>query len=500
MIFKTFRWPVCAAVLAGALAGCALIRDDSAPHRQVSSSSLSMPMTRDMNLPAGRWPAAHWWTRYGDAQLNALMDTMLSGSPTIAAARERVKAARAQTDLVGGGLYPQVVAGALLNVQHESANGLLGPYAQNLPRLGIDGPWYTEGMIGVAGSLEIDLWGRHRAQVDAAMGMQQAREAELAAAELELTTDAARLYYAIQADYQLLDLLKASRDALTFAVQAHQGKQATGLEAQTSILAARTELLTVERQIVATQAQITQGREALRALVNVPDGDPLALKPVALPAPSAGLPDDLPYQLLARRPDLQTLRWYVQASLSQVDAARAAFYPSMDLKALFGFDSLHLNKLLRASSQQINIIPGLYLPIFDGGRLNANLRNERAASNALIEQYNQAVLNAVRDVVVNGSQLQALGAERALQKEKLQAAQFAFDAASASRQRGLSSELTVMQARLPVIVERVALLTLDERRVGQEIGLIKALGGGYQTAPDPASAPESASGAGEAVR
>jgi outer membrane protein, multidrug efflux system len=484
MIVRSLRWPMCAVAMLGALAGCALIRDDSPAHSQLQ---LSAPVGNDMHLATGEWPAARWWARYNDAQLNALMDRMLAGSPTIAAARERVLAARAQADLVGAGMWPQLVAGALLNVQHESANGLLGPYAENLPRLGIDGPWYTEGLIGIGGSLEIDLWGRHRAQVEAAMGMQRAREAEFATAELELTTDAAHLYYAIQGGYQLLDLLKASQQALAFGVQAHQGRKAQGLEAQTSLFGARSELLTVERQIVATQAQIAQNREALRALVQADDGQ-LVLQPVPLPVPSAGLPDDLPYQLLARRPDLQALRWYVQASLSQVDAARAAFYPSLDLKALFAFDSLHLNQLLRASSQQINIVPGLYLPIFDGGRLNANLRNQRAASNVLIEQYNQAVLNAVRDVVVSGNQLQALNAERSLQDEKLRAARFAQEAVRASQERGLSSQFDVTRSQLPVIVEQIALLALDERRVSEDIALIKALGGGYRTAPDRAGA------------
>jgi len=490
MIVRNLRLSLCAALMLGTFAGCAVIRNDSPPHQQLQ---LSAPIASDMHLPAGQWPAANWWTRYDDAQLNALMDRMLSGSPTIAAARERVLAARAQADLVGAGMWPQLVAGALLNVQHESANGMLGPYAQSFPRLGIDGPWYTEGLIGIGGSLEIDLWGRHRAQVEAAMGMQQAHEAELATAELELTTDAARLYYAIQAGYRLLDLLKASQQALAFGVQAHQSKAAQGLEAQTPLFGMRSELLTVERQIVAAQAQIVQDREALRALVHAPADDPLALRPVPLPMPSAGLPDDLPYQLLARRPDLQALRWYVQASLSQVDAARAAFYPSLDLKALFAFDSLHMNRLFRAASQQINIIPGLYLPIFDGGRLNANLRNERAASNMLIEQYNQAVLNAVRDVVVNGSQLQALDTERSLQDEKLRAARFAQDAVIASHERGLGSQFAVMQARLPVIAEQIALLALDTRRVSQDIALIKALGGGYDTHTGPASTPKSGS-------
>jgi multidrug efflux system outer membrane protein len=479
MIVRNLRLSVCAAALLGVFAGCALIRNDSAPHAQLQ---LSTPIATGMQLPAGQWPAAQWWTRYHDAQLNTLMERMLSGSPTIAAARERIAAARAQTDLAGSGMLPHLSAGAVVNVQHESSNGLLGPYAQNLPRLGIDGPWYTEGLIGVGGSLEIDLWGRHRAQVNAAMGMQHAHEAELATAELELTADAARLYYAIQAGYQLIDLLKASQAALDYTVEAHQGKKARGLEAQMPVLGARSESLGVQRQIVAAQAQVAQNREALRALVHAASDDPFVLQPVPLPVPAAGLPPDLPYRLLARRPDLQTLRWYVQASLSQVDAARAAFYPSLDIKALFALDSLHMSKLFSAASQQFNLVPGLYLPIFDGGRLNANLRNERAASNILIEQYNQAVLNAVRDVVVNGNQLQALDAERSLQGERVRAARFALDAASASHERGLASQLEVEQANLPVIAERIALLALDERRIGGDIALIKALGGGYDGA------------------
>jgi multidrug efflux system outer membrane protein len=213
-----------------------------------------------------------------------------------------------------------------------------------------------------------------------------------------------------------------------------------------------------------------------------PDGLPV-IEPVALPRVQGSLPDTLSYELLARRPDLQALRWYVQSSFDRIDAAKAAFYPSFDIKAFFGFDALHLGDLFTHASQQINLIPGLYLPIFDGGRLNANLGGARAVSNTLIEQYNQAVLNAVRDVAQTGSRLQVLDAQTQLQKQRIDSVAFVRDSAEAHYQRGLASRLTALEARQPVIAEQVSLLTLNGQMLSQEIVLTKALGGGYRADP-----------------
>lgn len=207
------------------------------------------------------------------------------------------------------------------------------------------------------------------------------------------------------------------------------------------------------------------------------------IRPVALPQVQTGIPATLSYELLARRPDLQAMRWYVQASLDQVDSARALFYPSFDIKAFFGLDSIHLHTLFKKTSRQFNFIPGLKLPLFDGGRLNANLEGTRAASNMMIERYNQSVLNAVRDVAVNGTRLQTLNDEREMQAERVEATRFTQRAAEAAYQRGLTSRLQATEARLPVLAEEMSLLMLDSRRVIQSIQLMKSLGGGYQAAP-----------------
>ncbi len=254
-------------------------------------------------------------------------------------------------------------------------------------------------------------------------------------------------------------------------------------KAQVPFHGARAQILAVDKQIVAVKGQITETRESLRALIGAGASDMPEIRPVALPQVQTGIPATLSYELLARRPDLQAMRWYVQASLDQVDSARALFYPSFDIKAFFGLDSIHLHTLFKKTSRQFNFIPGLKLPLFDGGRLNANLEGTRAASNMMIERYNQSVLNAVRDVAVNGTRLQTLNDEREMQAERVEATRFTQRAAEAAYQRGLTSRLQATEARLPVLAEEMSLLMLDSRRVIQSIQLMKSLGGGYQAGP-----------------
>jgi multidrug efflux system outer membrane protein len=469
------------------LSGCALIHHDSAPHAEIAPERINL--ADDIHLARDGWPAARWWTRYRDPKLDALIDQALADAPTMVIARTRVAQAKSDVELASAASGLQMAALASLDREHVSANGFLGPFAKDEPAAGLTGPWYIAGLVGLGASLDVDIWGKQRAQVAASLGVNNARIAETSAVELEVSTNVAQLYYAIQTTYQLIDLLNQSHDIAVFAVQAHEARALRGLESRTQLEDARAGQLAIERQIVSAQAQVKQFRESMRALIGAgPDGLP-AIEPVTLPPTQAALPATLSYELLARRPDLQAMRWYVESSFDRIDAAKAAFYPSFDIKAFFGFDALHLKDLFTHASQQINLVPGLYLPIFDGGRLNANLSGAREESNLLIEQYNQAVLNAVRDVAQTGNRLQALGAETELQKQRVGSVAFERDSVEASYQRGLTSRLAALEARRPVITEQFALLTLNGQMLSQEITLTKALGGGYRADPPVALKP-----------
>lgn len=464
------------------LSGCALIRNDSAAHSQLQPTQIKL--ADDIHLASQVWPQAQWWRQFNDPQLSALIEKTLAGSHTLAEAKLREEKAQSQADLLEAGSQLQMAALGMINRQRASANGFLGPYALDAPRLGMDGPYYTEATVGLVAGLDLDLWGAHRSRVAAAIGAQNAALAETAAVELALSTGVAQLYYSMQASYQMLDLLEQTRSVIDYAVQAHQSKVAHGLEAKVPYHGARAQMLAVEKQIAAAKGQIKETRESLRALIGANGNELAEIKPVALPQVQTGIPSTLSYDLLARRPDLQAMRWYVQASLDQVDAAKALFYPSFDIKMFFGLDAIHIDDLFKGPSKQINFIPGLRLPLFDGGRLNANLKNTRATSNMLIERYNQSVLNAVRDVAINGTRLQTLNEEREMQLERIDASRFSQSAAEAAFNRGLGSRLQATEASLPVISEQMSLLVLDTQRVIQSIQLIKTLGGGYQ-APTP---------------
>lgn len=467
------------------LGGCALIREEGhlAPQRDPASIRLA----DDLHLAREGWPETRWWARYQDPQLNQLIDMAFDQAPDIAIARSHIDQARAQAASVKSLTGVQVDLVGLVNRQHVSANGFLGPFAENEPALGLTGPWYTEGVVGLGGEYQLDLWGRQRAQVDAALGVRNARQAEAAWVELEVSSGVAQLYFQIQTAQQLLADLEQMSTIAVEVVAEHQALIERGLEPQPQKQLALSNKALIDRQIVSLRSQTQQLREAMRALLGVGAEVSLPLMPRPLPEHAYGVPQSLGYELLARRPDLQAMRWLVQSSYSSIDAAKAAFYPSFDIKAFFGADALHMGDLWDHGSRQMNLIPGMTLPIFDGGRLNAELASARSLSNTFVQQYNQAVLDAVRDVAVAGTKLQGLEAEATLQQARIGNFRFNRDSAQAYYQRGLLGRVAALEANLPVLVEQSSLALLQGRRLESEVALIKALGGGYHSTDSIAS-------------
>jgi outer membrane protein, multidrug efflux system len=464
---------------------CALIRHDSPPAAAIPPEQIRL--ADDIHLASEGWPSARWWEAYHDPQLDALINRALTQAPTLAIAREHVSQAHAQVELARAGSDLQVSVRAEADRERVSGNGFLSAYATHDPAIGAYGPWYWTGLVGVDAHYDIDIWGKQRDLVRAAIGEQNAQRAEAAQAELQVSTGVAQLYYQIQIGYMSIGLLQQLRSVEALVLDARAARHDRGLEALTQSAEARSQLLAIDQQIAETNSQIVQTREALRALIGAGSDNLPVIAPAPLPTPSVGLPGTLSFELLARRPDLQAMRWLVQASFSRIDAAKAAFYPSFDITAFFGFNALRMQDLFTHASQQINIIPGLYLPIFDGGRLNAGLHGARTASNTLIEQYNQAVLDAVRDVAQTGNSIDDLDHRVQLQRERIDAISVASDSANAQYQRGLADRTTAEQAKAPVIEARLSLVQLNGSELEAEITLTRVLGGGYRS-DDEASA------------
>ncbi|MGL4668025.1 MAG: TolC family protein, partial [Saezia sp.] len=208
------------------LSACAII-DRSSPSA-VLITAQDIHLSNDIQLAKDDWPQAKWWVYFKDPQLDALIESALLHAPNMSIARNRFQQAIAQVDLVKSSTNAQAVATATLNRLHVSDSGPMGLFALNIPALGLDGPWYTQGTAGISGLYEFDIWGQDQHKVQAAIGQQNAQLAETAAIELEVTTTVAQLYFSIQTTQQKLALLQQVQSIYATHIAAHDAKIARG--------------------------------------------------------------------------------------------------------------------------------------------------------------------------------------------------------------------------------------------------------------------------------
>ncbi|KAB8038182.1 efflux transporter outer membrane subunit [Janthinobacterium aquaticum] len=457
-----------------ALAGCASIPPDTnvLPQQDLAQAGLAA----DIHLASEGWPAAQWWRQFQDPQLDQLISQALSASPGLDTADARIASAQAAFDLQHAEHDPRVDMNASVNRQRYSGNGLTPAP--------IGGSYYNEANLAVQAHYDLDWWGRHKAQIASALGEVNARRAEYAMAEQMLAANIARHYFSIQGNWARMDNLHALVDLQRALVADKEKRIAHGLGVSDDHLSAQTRLSLIEQQIALLETQSVTEREALRALLGANSAALAALQPHTALALPHQLPGKLGMELLARRPDLQAARWRVQASLDRIEAAQAAFYPDIDLGASFGLDSIHLSKLLEAGSRTLFVGPTLSLPLFDSGRLQAQLKGARSERNELIADYNQRVFDVVRDVAQAGARLQGVENQLRLQDDNLRASEAQLRNANARLRQGLSDRAMQINAQMTVRGQLDLGMQLQTQRQNAEINLVVALGGGYRGASD----------------
>lgn len=457
-----------------ALAGCASIPPDT---QQLPQQDLAtVQLAADIHLASEGWPAAQWWRQLQDEQLNQLIEQALSASPNLDVANARIGSALSAFDAQHAQRGPRVDLGADANRQRYSGNGLMPAP--------IGGNYYNEVTVGVQAHYDLDWWGKHKAQIAASLGEVNARRAEYAMAEQMLAAEIAKHYFSMQSGWARMDNLHALVQLQQQLVLDKEKRIANGLGVSDDHLSAQTRLSLLQQQIAVLETQIVTEREALRALLGADASALASLQPKqAQPLPHA-LPGKLGMELLARRPDLQAARWRVQAAMSKIEAAQASFYPDIDLGASFGLDAVKLGELLQSGSRTLFIGPALSLPLFDSGRLQAQLGGARSERNELIADYNQNVFNVVRDVAQAGARVQGVENQLRLQQENLRASEAQLRNANARLKQGLADRATQLNAEMTVRGQLDLGMQLQNQRQDAEIKLTVALGGGYRGSSD----------------
>jgi outer membrane protein TolC len=172
----------------------------------------------------------------------------------------------------------------------------------------------------------------------------------------------------------------------------------------------------------------------------------------------------------------------VEASSRDIDAAKAAFYPNINLVALAGFSSIGVSNWFKGGSRELGLGAAIHLPIFDSGRLRANLRGTTADADAALESYNATLIQAVREVADQITSQRAVERQAKEQQAAQAAAEGALELALQRYRAGLGTYLTVLTAETNVLAQRRTSIDLKARGIDVNLQLIRALGGGYAAA------------------
>jgi NodT family efflux transporter outer membrane factor (OMF) lipoprotein len=459
------------AVLAVLAASALLLMGCATPMAAPPSPALAQASEFGAAPATTPWPDRRWWSRYGDPTLERLVDQALAGQPALRAVQARIRVADAAVRAADAARQPQAALSADATDQRFSENGIFPPPLAGSTR------WLANAQAGAG--WELDLFGRQRAALDSAIGQWRAASADAQAARVLLAANVTAGYFnlarlieeravATEALQQREQIVAIVRQRITAGLDTQVDlKQAEGLVAQSNV------------EIEALAESIGRARHALAELVGSGPQALDALAPQLSPIASFAVPDSLPADLLGRRADLVAQRWRVESALRDSDVARTQFYPNINLSAFVGLSSIGLNRLLDSGSLTYGAGPALRLPLFEGGRLQANLDARHADVDASIEAYNAALLRALREVADELTGLRSIERQQSAQREATAAATAAYDLAVQRYRAGLGNFLVVLTAQTNVLTQRSLQTDLKARHLASEVALVRALGGGF---------------------
>jgi NodT family efflux transporter outer membrane factor (OMF) lipoprotein len=415
--------------------------------------------------------SAQWWREFGDSGLDALIEEALRGNPSLGVAQARLRRAQSVTEVANAATLPQLTGALDLTRQRYTENGAVpAPLAGSIRE---------SGTLQLNASWEIDFFGKNQAALQAALGAARAAEADVAAARIVLAGSVARSYVQLVRLQEQLEVARRTLAQREEQLRLVQQRVGAGLDTNLELRQSEGALPDARQQLEALQEQAQVTRNALAALVGRADVPEVGSLPALRSLTTSTAVPALPSDLLGRRPDIAAARWRVEAAGQDVQSAKAQFYPSVNLVAFVGLSSIGLDKLLDLGSTQWGMGPALRLPIFDAGRLRANLRGRTADLDAAVESYNGAVLEAIRETADAVAALQSIARQQAEQRQAETAAEGAYDIAVQRYRAGLGTYLNVLAAESAVLNQRRLGVDLAARALDARVALYRALGGGY---------------------
>lgn len=463
---------LCAALMAAWLAGCAAL-----PHLP-DDAKIQLPdslqTTASFAAPVSAWPAAGWWHRYGDQQLDRLMEQAMTGSPTLAMAQARLDAAQAMSQVAGAARLPQVSANAVAIEGKQSYDFLT-------PRAALPQGCNDYGSASIDFSWELDFWGKNRAAVAAAVSEERASAVEVEQARLMLSTAVAQAYAELAHLYASRDIAADALNVRRQMANLMRQRQRQELETMAAVRQAEAQQEAAKAALQATDERIALQKNAIAALVGAGPDRGLAIdRPSATVDRVFGLPANLAMDLIGRRPDLVAARLRAEAAAKRIDERKAEFYPSINLVGSFGLMSLGLDNLAKGASSFGGVGPAISLPIFNTERLQGQLRGAHAEYDAAAASYNATLVNALHETADVVTSRRALDGQLASLQASVDSVEQAYQAISQRYRGGLASYLEVLSVEDTLLSARRALADARSRTLALDVALVRVLGGGFK--------------------
>ena len=472
-IFGHRGW-LAAAALTAALAGCAVGPDYHRPAAAVPETFSGETNIWKVAEPSAHLPKGNWWEVFKDAELNRLEMEAATANQELKTAVAVFEQARALVNVSRAGFFPHVGLNPSFTRERDSANRPINGVSNGKPDT------YNNFTVPLDAGYELDFWGHIRRNVEAAKASRQASAADLETTRLAIQAELATDYFTLHALDAEIALLRSSVEVFQKSLELTKNRRAGGIATDLDVAQAETVLKTTEAQLPVTLLQRIRVEHALAVLAGRPaSGFAVAEKSLTLEPPI--LPAGVPSKLLERRPDIAAAESRVTAANANIGVATAAFYPTVQLNGLAGFESVSAGTLFSWPSRIWSFGPTISAPIFEGGQLKANLRAAKAAYDQTVAQYRQTVLTAFAEVEDNLAAQQLLVAESRAQDAALQAARKTLDIANNRYRAGLITYLEVATAQNAALdLERTAVRLHGDQLV-TTVALLKSLGGGWKT-------------------
>ncbi|HET7561082.1 MAG TPA: efflux transporter outer membrane subunit [Rhodanobacteraceae bacterium] len=461
---------------AALLAGCASTGGLHSTVQPIAADSLhaSQSLT-GVARDAAAWPQSDWWKAAGDTQLDQLVTEALADNPDMALVDARVRTALAVANVTNAQRKPTLNGGA--SIAGARVPPILPPIA--------NGHFGAIRFGYLSFKWDFDLWGGKRAAWQAAVGKARAAEVDAQAARLKLSANVVQAYFDLAGAYAQQDFAKDELQRADDFLKLTQKRVARGIDSKFTLARIDGETASARAHLEAASNAVRTDGMVLAALLGKGPDRALSIKPPQLPAvPALVLPNDLPANLLGRRPDVVAARWRAEAATQDIKVARAKFFPNVSISSLAGLIAPSSMDLLSLSNRFYTVQPALALPIFEGGALRANLAGKDAARDIAVAQYNQTLVHAINQVAAQADDLRSLGAQVQDADTARSSADAAYKLAMQRYQAGVGSYLEVLSVRQELIVAEQQLAVLATRRSVAWATLNEALGGGFQAAAD----------------